>query len=223
MPDSAATPRPRATAPAGRGRAWKDAGVFGGIGAAAFGLSFWIQIRWLELAARLMGRDRIIFDEQPDWIRNLGATISMLPWAACVALLALAVLRRRWTPALAFAGAQVLGWTGVFGVVLLGPTLEDYTSRVAFDSAAWKAENGPGARGTRVHMVDALLREHPLVGMPRAQVDALLGVPPATAHFREYDYVCWLGAERGAFGIDSEWLVLKFDGEAVARALVVHD
>jgi len=61
-------------------------------------------------------------------------------------------------------------------------------------------------------MVDDLLKKHQLVEMSRDQVNDLLGVPPVTAHFREYDYVYWLGQERGAFAIDSEWLVLKFKG-----------
>ena len=51
------------------------------------------------------------------------------------------------------------------------------------------AENGDAAQGIRVRMVDDLLARHKLVGMARAQVEELLGVPPATPYFREYDYV----------------------------------
>ena len=90
-------------------------------------------------------------------------------------------------------------------------------------SSQWKAENLEGARGIRVHMVDDLLHRHTLVGMPRAQVDDLLGVPPRTEYFHESEYVYWLGLERGLFAIDSEWLALKFKDDVVLEAAVVRD
>jgi len=72
-------------------------------------------------------------------------------------------------------------------------------------------------------MVDDLLRRHRLVGMGRTQVDELLGVPPHSDYFPEYDYVYWLGRERGAFAIDSEWLVIKFRNGTVVEAEVMTD
>ena len=197
--------------------------VFGGLGIVAFAVLFWIQVHWLELAARLMGRDRIIFAEQPQWIHLLNTGVSGLPWVACAGLLALAIRRRRWMPLLAFGGAQILGVASILAVLFGDPVVRDYSSRVPFDSSQWRAENEQGAEGVRVHMVDDLLKKHQLVGMSRDQVNDLLGVPPVTAYFREYDYVYWLGQERGAFPIDSEWLVLKFKGNVVAEASVVTD
>ena len=32
-----------------------------------------------------------------------------------------------------------------------------------------------------------------------------------TNKWKEWDLVYWLGPERGPFGVDSEWLVIKFD------------
>jgi len=197
--------------------------VFGGLGIVAFAALFWLQVHWLELAARLMGRDRIIFDEQPQWIHMLNTGVFGLPWVACAGLLALAIRRRRWMPLLAFGGAQILGVASILAVIVGEPVVRDYSSRVPFDSSQWRAENEQGAEGVRVHMVDDLLRKHQLVGMSRDQVNDLLGVPPVTEYFREYDYVYCLGHERGAFGIDSEWLVLKFKGNVVAEASVVTD
>jgi hypothetical protein len=101
--------------------------------------------------------------------------------------------------------------------------IKDYATREPFDAATWRAENTHAATGIRVHMVDDLLRKHSLVGMTRAQIDELLGVPPPSNYFREYDYVYWLGQERGAFGIDSEWLVLKLENGRVSKANVVTD
>ena len=44
----------------------------------------------------------------------------------------------------------------------------------------------------------------------QVEIDQILGKPPKTNYFNEYDYIYWLGPERGFFGIDSEWLVIKF-------------
>ena len=72
-------------------------------------------------------------------------------------------------------------------------------------------------------MVDDLMRTRPLVGMSRAQLEELLGVPPPSEYFREYDYVYWLGPERGFVSIDSEWLVVRCGGDVVVSAQVVTD
>jgi hypothetical protein len=63
---------------------------FGLFGAATFALLFWLEVRWLDLAARLMGRDSIIFDEQPDWIRVLNSFVQAVPWVIGAALLVFA-------------------------------------------------------------------------------------------------------------------------------------
>jgi hypothetical protein len=117
----------------------------------------------------------------------------------------------------------VLGWGLVIGGLLFGPVAQDYASREPFDVVVWKSENREAPRGLRVHMVDDLLHQQTLMGMPRQQVDSLLGVPPKTGYFRDYEYVYWLGPERGLFSIDSEWLVLKFDHDVVSEARVVTD
>ena len=194
-------------------------------GATTFVLMSWLHIRWLGVAAWLMGRDRIIFDEQPDWIRMLKSAVDAIPWLIGAALLVFAGLRRRWVPLLAFAGAQLLGVGLLVGVLVGTPVVRDYASRTAFDSANWKAENRRDAAGSRVRMVDNLLRTRKLVGMSRTQPEDLLGVPPATAtdYFREYDYVYWLGPERDLLSIDSEWLVVKCAPGFVVSARVVTD
>jgi hypothetical protein len=101
---------------------------------------------------------------------------------------------------------------------------EDYSQRVSFDSATWKDEASQSQDNpVRLRMVNDLLRRHRLVGITRAEVDELLGVPPQTGYFRKYDYVYWLGPERGFMSIDSEWLVLKFDHDKVIEARLVRD
>ena len=63
----------------------------------------------------------------------------------------------------------------------------------------------------RHRMADWLVRSNRLLGQRRADVVALLGEPPPTEYFKEWDMVYLLGAERGFISIDSEWLVLRLD------------
>jgi hypothetical protein len=156
-------------------------------------------------------------------MRILSTAVETLPWLIGAALLVLALLRKRWVPLLAFAGSQILGFAIVLALLFGAPVVKDYASRTTFESASWKAENRRGAEGIRVRMVDDLLRRHRLIGMQRTQLEALLGVPPPTPYFREYDYVYWLGPERGLFSIDSEWLVVKLQNDVVVAAQVVTD
>jgi Zn-dependent protease len=99
-------------------------------------------------------------------------------------------------------------------------------ARRSFDSVEWKASLSDGENTTpvRLRMVDDLLRHHRLEGMERADVLSLLGVPPSTGYFREYDLVYWLGPERSFFSIDSEWLGIRLDPSGrVAAAQILRD
>jgi hypothetical protein len=60
-------------------------------------------------------------------------------------------------------------------------------------------------------MVDDLRRRHSFRGRTRAEVVALLGEPRPTGYFDEYDLVYWLGPERSAVAMDSEWLAIRLD------------
>lgn len=103
------------------------------------------------------------------------------------------------------------GWAGITG----------YLPVYLFDSASWK--NPPSAY-TRVRMVSALLLTHDLNGMTKSEVVELLGEPPASNYFRDWDFVYNLGPERGLFSLDSEWLVLRFGpDERVSEWAVVSD
>src|SRR5260221_473132 len=77
-----------------------------------------------------------------------------------------------------------------------------------FDAAAWQADAKVGS-GIRQAMADRLLTHRVLIGMTRAEVVDLLGEPPPTEYFSQWDLVYWLGPERGFMSIDSEWLVLR--------------
>jgi len=201
----------------------KDAVRFGIIGVVTFAVVFWVEVSWLEIVARLMGRERLTFGEQPSWSLTLRSAVGAVPWLVGAGICVFAIVRRRWVPPVAFVASQVLCMAAFLAVIFVPPVVKDYASRTPFDSVRWKAENRRGAEGTRVRMVDDLLRRHQLVGMQRAQLEQLLGVPPSTPYFSEYDYVYWLGPERGAFSIDSEWLVVRCQEGVVVSADVVTD
>ena len=94
----------------------------------------------------------------------------------------------------------------------------------AFDSASWKASlTSDSLDPIRLRMVDDLLHRHRLHGMTREEVVSLLGTPPETNYFHDYDFVYWLGSERGYLGLNSDWwLKIKFgrDGRVSKTALL---
>jgi len=95
-----------------------------------------------------------------------------------------------------------------------------------FDSAVWRATASESTHDSiRVRMVDDYLATHSPIGRTRDEVAADLGEPHDTARFHEYDMVYRLGLERdSAFPIDSEWLVIRLDENAmVSEALLTTD
>ena len=114
-------------------------------------------------------------------------------------------------------------WLLVVAAVTIAVGAFAYRSlaRPRFDSDAWKSvpADDPG----KLAMVDDLLARHKLVGMTRTEIDTMLGTPPKTSYFRDYDYVYWLGPERGFMSIDSEWLCIAFDGDFVVDAKLMRD
>lgn len=120
------------------------------------------------------------------------------------------------------AGFGVLGYILLVSFLLFGPQITSYIDRTSFESTQWKShlnDQDP----IKLRMVDDLLSHHHLIGMTAKEVEELLGVPPKTSYFRDYDYVYWLGLERTAFGIDSEWLGVKFEDGKVTQADILND
>jgi hypothetical protein len=114
-----------------------------------------------------------------------------------------------------FNGRRVLGLLAI--VILVGlsaiAAFHYWKARpLPFDRAVWNAE-AEGIDDYRRHrMADGLLQRRLLIGMSRAEIVSMLGEPTVTSHFREYDLVYVLGNERGWLSIDSEWLLMKLDG-----------
>jgi hypothetical protein len=93
----------------------------------------------------------------------------------------------------------------------------------ALDPTAWQDESQI-QQGVRLAMADRLIALRTLIGKTRADVVELLGEPPPTGYFADWNLVYWLGPERGFISIDSEWLVLRFGAEGrVVENRIVRD
>ncbi|MBS1999377.1 MAG: hypothetical protein JSS86_23785, partial [Cyanobacteria bacterium SZAS LIN-2] len=128
----------------------------------------------------------------------------------------------------AIAGYAIVGIFAIYFTFVAklfgGPILESIIHQRPFDSTVWKESlKSKSSDQVRLNMVDDLLSKNKLVGMSRADVEKLIGKPPPTEYFSEYQYVYWLGPERGFISIDSEWLALKFKDDVVIEATVVRD
>ena len=93
-----------------------------------------------------------------------------------------------------------------------------------FDSTTWKnTEPTMSWESVRLKMVDDLIEKKILKGMNKSSVVALLGEPDDTPYFQRYDMVYYLGRERQAIAIDSEWLVFKIVDSKVDSYALVRD
>lgn len=77
----------------------------------------------------------------------------------------------------------------------------------------------------RTRIVDDLLANHELVGMTEEEILALLGdCDNESGYFQQAQrLVYWLGPERGLMSIDSEWLILDFNGGSVKDCFITTD
>ncbi len=67
------------------------------------------------------------------------------------------------------------------------------------------------SKAPRLRIADGLVEDKILIGKEIKKVIQMLGPPTNTEYFSDYDLVYWLGLERGLIGIDSEWLVIRFN------------
>lgn len=90
-----------------------------------------------------------------------------------------------------------------------------------FDADRWR-EADLGSR-ERAGMVGSLLQDHPLRGMDRPAVIALLGPPTPTDKWEGTEMIYVLGPDAG-MGIDHEWLLIELDQQdRVSDYTIVSD
>lgn len=90
-----------------------------------------------------------------------------------------------------------------------------------FEAEAWRTppETNPFAR---IRMVDDLLASYLLVGNRQESVAELLG-PASSGGYPGCDYLTWLGPERSAFALDSNYLCVWFTNGQVAGVSIIED
>jgi len=118
-------------------------------------------------------------------------------------------------------GISAAAYVLLVSFLIFGPSVKSYFQQTSFDSAKWKASLETGDT-IKQRMISNLLSKHELVGMRAEQIDQLLGHPPKTSYFKDYDYIYWLGPEQG-MGVDSEWLGIKFKSGIVEKADLLRD
>ena len=114
-----------------------------------------------------------------------------------------------------------LGFVTIVGYFFYQMTGPQYFQKNNFNTAEWK-QNLEKFNDIKLFMVDDLLKNHQLIGKTRDEVKSILGVPPPTDYFQDYDYVYRLGRE-GGLGVDSKWLGLKFENDLVISADILRD
>lgn len=147
-----------------------------------------------------------------------------LPWLGMLLVLAADALKRNFGRTISYGAGLIISYVVLILCLLFGPIVADYAQRQSFQPMLWKtAIQTDTDNPIKIRMVDDLLRRFKLIGMTQKQIDELLGKPPHTEYFSEYDYVYWLGPERSLFSIDSEWLCLKFKNGVVVQADMRRD
>lgn len=144
-----------------------------------------------------------------------------LPWLMASWLIIKGFRSKQILQSVSFLGGVCIPYIAIILLLFGRPALEPIF-RVDFNSTKWKQAEQKD-ESIRIRMVDDLLSQHNLTGKSRSEIDSLLGTPEKTNYFQDYDYVYWLGPQRGLIPIDSEWLVIKFKNNIVVDARIVMD
>ncbi|MCC7053192.1 MAG: hypothetical protein IT355_07970 [Gemmatimonadaceae bacterium] len=169
----------------------------------------WLEANWLSIANETF-RLGVIFDTRPPWLVALMTALRWAPWVVLGGLVVVRLVRGPVVRPVAFAAGVLTPYVVALVLVFAGPVFADRMHRTRFESAAWKANAGERTDWpARLTMVDDLLARRLLDGVGADSVVALLGPRRETIFSREWDYVYWLGPERGLIRIDSEWLGVR--------------
>ena len=194
------------------------------LGIGIFAIYFLIMVNWIEMVRGLLGKPHLGFDQQPEAFKYLNKLFGYLLWIILGILFVRGIIMKNIIIPVSVGLGFLLSYFGLLAYMFGSPVIKDYSNRIPFDSLKWQNEELVNSRNPlRIRMVDDMLKKHNLVGMTKENLIALLGVPPKTDYFSSYDFVYWLGPERGFLSIDSEWLVIKLENGTVVEALVVRD
>jgi hypothetical protein len=173
-----------------------------------------IHLNWMKIGRWLLNNPKLVFDQQPEWMRVANWSVSLFPWVVGGVILIWAIIRKKVIPVIAYSIGAILPMAVLVGYIFFAPSVEDYSKRIYFDSRVWKnTELAPTTNYPRLRMVNDLLKKYELKGMSRPEIETLLGLPDKTPYFSSWDMVYHLGPERGFMSIDSEWLVIRVNDQ----------
>lgn len=196
--------------------------ILTGIG--IFVIYFLIMVNWMAILRNILNIPNLGYDRQPEALKFLNKLSGYLLWMILFVLFIRGILKKNLVVFISVGLGFLFSYLGLLAFLLLSPIVKDYANRRSFDAVQWKNEKLVNSRDPiRIRMVDDLLNKNELIGMSKSGVNDLLGIPPKTGYFSNYDYVYWLGPERGFMSIDSEWLVIKFENNKVVEVKITTD
>ena len=194
------------------------------MGIGIFAIYFLIMVNWMEILRNILNVPNLGYDRQPEGLKSLNKFLGYLLWMVLLVLFIRGLVKKSLVVPVSVGLGFLLSYLGLLAYLFLGPVVKDYANRKSFDAMQWKDEKLVNSKDPiRIKMVDNLLNKNKLIGMSKSEVNNLLGIPPKTGYFSNYDYVYWLGPERGFLSIDSEWLVIKFENDRVVEAKITRD
>ncbi len=98
-----------------------------------------------------------------------------------------------------------------------------YSAPLPFVESWWNARNHEwnDPLHKRARIADRLISSDALIGKSKTEIVQMLGEPPPPEYFRDWDMVYNLGAERGYFSIDSEWLAIRLGNSGNATEVTI--
>ena len=117
-------------------------------------------------------------------------------------------------------------WALAAIVLLVAAWYAVYSAPLPFVQSWWNAAGykPDDSLHKRARIADQLVSSKALIGKSRQQIVQMLGEPPPSEYFHDWNMVYKLGDERGSFSIDSEWLVIRFGSSGNAtEAAVLRD
>lgn len=178
----------------------------------------------MDLARLILRKSHLSYDQQPAILKIFQTLLAYSSWIVLGLIFVVDMIKKSFAKSISFFLGLVIAFLGFFGYLISRPVVSDYAQRAPFDSTSWKNEKlSTWETPTRLRMVDDLLKRYDLTEMSKEEINDLLGIPKQTDYFKDYDYVYWLGPERGFISIDFEWLGIKFRHGVVVEATLLRD
>jgi hypothetical protein len=114
--------------------------------------------------------------------------------------------------------------TAALAVVAFAISIWLTMTPLPFDRTQWDATLNSRSDTTRHRMADGLVQSKGLVGKSRSEIVEMLGPPDTRTLWPElWDANYYIGPCRHIVGVDTEFLVLKFDDSGILTAAAITE